>query len=158
MEPDPLLKMVFDNTVFVHDYSSHGNTSTLRFYIKDLVTVFDGILTSRQTREKLQCLYENLMSNNFRKTSLLKKKNMNCKLNYKLHSKGFYWQIFGAVTLLKFLQTLALDFPYICLQFFPANSSWQEDKFFRDKCIAEILKGTLALVAACIKCPSIFFI
>ena len=27
----------------------------------DLVTVFDAILTSRQPREKLQCLYENLM-------------------------------------------------------------------------------------------------
>ena len=27
----------------------------------DLVTVFDAILTSRQTREKLQCLYENLI-------------------------------------------------------------------------------------------------
>ena len=39
----------------------------------DLATVFDAILTSRQTREKLQCLYENLMSNNFRKTALLKK-------------------------------------------------------------------------------------
>ena len=35
----------------------------------DLVTVFDAILTSRQTREKLQCLYENLMPNNFRKTA-----------------------------------------------------------------------------------------
>ena len=33
----------------------------------DLATVFDAILTSRQTREKLQCLYENLMSNNFRR-------------------------------------------------------------------------------------------
>ena len=32
----------------------------------DLVTVFDAILTSRKTCEKLQCLYENLMSNNFR--------------------------------------------------------------------------------------------
>ena len=41
--------------------------------IIDLVTVFDAILTSRQTREKLQCLYENLMSNNFRKTAVLKK-------------------------------------------------------------------------------------
>ena len=40
----------------------------------DLVTVFDAILTSRQTREKLQCLYENLMSNNFRITAFLKKK------------------------------------------------------------------------------------
>ena len=41
--------------------------------IIDLVTVFDPILASRQTREKLQCLYENLMSNNFRKTAVLKK-------------------------------------------------------------------------------------
>ena len=40
----------------------------------DLITVFDAILTSRQTCEKLQCLYENLMSNNFRKTAVLKKK------------------------------------------------------------------------------------
>ena len=39
----------------------------------DLVTVFDAILTSRQTREKLQCLYENLMSNNFRRMAVLKK-------------------------------------------------------------------------------------
>ena len=46
----------------------------------DLVTVFDAILTSRQTSEKLQCLYENLMSNNFRRTAVLKKKYMNCKL------------------------------------------------------------------------------
>ena len=30
-------------------------------------------LTSKQTREKLQYLYENLMSNNFRKTAVLKK-------------------------------------------------------------------------------------
>ena len=39
-----------------------------------LVTVFDAILTNRQTCEKLQCVYENLMSNNFRKTAVLKKK------------------------------------------------------------------------------------
>ena len=38
-----------------------------------LITVFDAILTSRQPREKLQCLNENLMSNNFRKTAVLKK-------------------------------------------------------------------------------------
>ena len=36
----------------------------------DLVTVFDAILTSRQTCEKL---HENIMSNNFRKTAVLKK-------------------------------------------------------------------------------------
>ena len=40
----------------------------------DLVTVFDAILRSRQTREKLQCLYENLMLNNFRKTAVLEKR------------------------------------------------------------------------------------
>ena len=51
-------------------------TSSLEWFEQqgiDLVTVFDAILTSRQTREKLQCLYENLMSNNFRKTAVLKK-------------------------------------------------------------------------------------
>ena len=41
--------------------------------LMDLVTVFDAILTSRQAREKLQCLYENLMSNNFLITAVLKK-------------------------------------------------------------------------------------
>ena len=40
----------------------------------DDVTVFDAVLTSWQTREKSQCLYENLMSNNFRKTAVLNKK------------------------------------------------------------------------------------
>ena len=85
----------------------------------DLVTLFDAILTSRQTREKLQCLYENPMSNNFRKTAECPRKNMNCKL--KLHNKGFYQPIWGAATVIKFLQKLALDFPYICLQFFPGN-------------------------------------
>ena len=39
----------------------------------DLVKVFDAILTSRQTCEKLQCLYENLMSNIFRKVAVLNK-------------------------------------------------------------------------------------
>ena len=48
-------------------------TKEQRYVTIDLVTVFDAILTSRQTREKLQCLYENLMSNNFRKTAVLKK-------------------------------------------------------------------------------------
>ena len=39
----------------------------------DLVTDFDAILTSRQTLEKLQRLYENLMSNNFRRRAVLKR-------------------------------------------------------------------------------------
>ena len=34
--------------------------------------VLEAILTSRQAREKLHCLYENLMSNNFRKMHVLK--------------------------------------------------------------------------------------
>ena len=40
----------------------------------DLVTVFDAILTSTQTREKLQCLYANPMPNNSHKSAVLKKK------------------------------------------------------------------------------------
>ena len=78
----------------------------------DLVTVFDAILTSRQTCEKLQCLYENLLSNDFRKTAVLKK-NMSCKL--KLQNKGLWLKIFWGVPVLKFVQRLALDFSYICL-------------------------------------------
>ena len=66
-----------------------------------LITVLEAILTRRQPHEKLQCLYENLMLNNFCKTA------PNC------------WGSNSAV--LKFLQTLALDFPYICLQFFPGK-------------------------------------
>ena len=59
----------------------------------DLGTVFDAILTNRQTCEKLQCVYENLMSNNFRKTAVPKKK-MTCKL--KLQNKGLCLKNFGA--------------------------------------------------------------
>ena len=44
-----------------------------RVRLIELVTVFDAILTSRQTREKLQSLYENLMSNNLRSTAVLEK-------------------------------------------------------------------------------------
>ena len=55
----------------------------------DLVIVFDAILTRGQTRacEKLQCLYENLMSNDFCKMAVLKK-----KVNFrpKLKNKGLY--------------------------------------------------------------------
>ena len=50
-----------------------------RIYPIDLVTVFDAILTSKQKRQKLLCLYGNLMSNNFHKTAVLKT-NINCKL------------------------------------------------------------------------------
>jgi len=37
----------------------------------DLVTVLEAILPSRQPREKLPCLHENLMSYNFRKTAII---------------------------------------------------------------------------------------
>ena len=38
----------------------------------DLVTVMEAILMSRQRREKLECLYENVMSKDFCKTAVLK--------------------------------------------------------------------------------------
>ena len=53
-------------------YLDHCSQNWFDVVSVDLVIVFDAILTSRQTREKLQCLYENLMSNNFRKTAVLK--------------------------------------------------------------------------------------
>ena len=39
----------------------------------DLAMVFDAILTSKRKFEKLQCLYENLVSNNFRRMAVLTK-------------------------------------------------------------------------------------
>ena len=46
------------------------------------VTVFGAILTRRQKREKLQCLYENLLSNKFRKTAVPNKISL-VNLSYK---------------------------------------------------------------------------
>ena len=52
----------------------------------DLVTVLEAILTRWQLRAKLQCfkLYENLRSNNFRKTAVLKKKKKKRIVNKKI--------------------------------------------------------------------------
>ena len=61
------------------EYSEKRNASSVRMQTAfrarvllrnasiDLVMVLEAILTRRQAREKLQCLYENLMSNNFPK-------------------------------------------------------------------------------------------
>ena len=48
-------------------------------WIWDLVMVLEAILTCRQLCGKLQCFYENLMLQNFRKTAVLEKKK-NCEL------------------------------------------------------------------------------
>ena len=56
---------------------------------------------------------------------------MNCKL--KLHSKGFCYQIVGAVTVLKFLHTLASDFPHILSAIFSRET-------FTGKCIENFKK------------------
>ena len=66
------VKFPEERNAFVLDIQRDRRDVTCKPAI-DLVTVFDAILTSRQTREKLQCLYENLMSNNFRRTAVLKK-------------------------------------------------------------------------------------
>ena len=66
---------------------------------------------SRELLEKLQCLYENLMSNNFRKNGCSEKN------NYELYTKATQQWILPtnlvAIIVLKFLQMLVLDFPYI---------------------------------------------
>ena len=62
-----------DDDDYYYDTATKWYSLVSKCYIIDLVTVFDAILTSRQTREKLQCLYENLMAKTFRKTAALKK-------------------------------------------------------------------------------------
>ena len=42
--------------------------------------------------------------------------------------------------MLKFPVTFALDFPYICLQFFPGNFSSNEEKFLQTN-VLKILKS-----------------
>ena len=72
----------------------------------DLIMVLEAILTGRQPHEKSQCLYicvGESLSNNFRKTAVLPKKNRNCKL--KLHNKVLYQQTLGAAAEKKVLYT-----------------------------------------------------
>ena len=64
---------------------------------------------------------------------------MLCFSGFELYSR---W-----VPLLNFSR--GLDFPYICLQFFPGNFSRQEETcIFTDKCIEHFIKVVLAHVAA----------
>ena len=53
-----------------------GNYIIMRniYFAIGLVMVLETTLTRGQLQEKLQCLHENLMSNNFRKMGILKKK------------------------------------------------------------------------------------
>ena len=62
----------------------------------------------------VKCLHENLMSKTFRKTAVLNKNN--CKLK-SYTAKDSTNNFLGATHVIKFLQTLTLDFPHICLQF-----------------------------------------
>ena len=73
----PHLPTCLKDSLFIPQ-KSHSHWFKFRLGItvvqrKRLINNGYKILTSRQTREKLQCLYENLMSNNFRKTPVLKK-------------------------------------------------------------------------------------
>ena len=68
----PEMVSVFE-LIFQPEYSESYTCNMHGDARMDLVKVFDAILTSRQMREKLQCLYENLISNNFRRTAVLKK-------------------------------------------------------------------------------------
>ena len=65
--PKSCINIVFDFSW--DDCCIQGKLETI-----DLIIVLDSILWDKQPREKLQCLYENLMSNYFRKMAILKKK------------------------------------------------------------------------------------
>ena len=58
----------------VHSSNKQSAGTPYNNFIIDLVTVLEAILTSRQPREKLQCLYEDQCQIIFRKTAVLKKK------------------------------------------------------------------------------------
>ena len=51
-------------------------------YTIDLIMVSEAILKGRQPLDKLQCFYGNLMSDNFRKAAVQKKKGI-VKLSFK---------------------------------------------------------------------------
>ena len=48
--------------------------------------------------------------------------------------------------MLKFLQSLALEFPHFCRQVFPGNFGWQGKISFTEKCIENFEKVVLAQV------------
>ena len=73
----------------------------------DLVTAFDAILTRRQTLEKLQCLHENLISNYFRRTAILK---IILFANLSFISNDSTKKIWGVLNLLEDLEPL-FEFP-----------------------------------------------
>ena len=54
----------------------------------------------------------------------------------------------------KFLQMLALDFPYICPQVLPGNFSWQEDNFLETNVKTIFKSGSSA--SSCIFRPQSF--
>ena len=86
------------------------------------------------------------MSNNFRRTAVLKKKKKN-ELQTKDTKQRIVLKNLWGVPVLKFLERFVLDFPYICLQFFPGLST--------DKCIQNLKKIVLGLLAHVT--PSFFF-
>ena len=92
----------------------------------DLVTVFNAILTRRQTCE-LECLYENLMLNNFHKTAVLKK--YHCKLKLQL-AKDCTKKCYGSYLCLSFFRCLLKIFHiFVC--------NFSQD-FLADKCIENL--------------------
>jgi len=78
-------------------HSTYENRYIKNIFCTWLITVLEAILSGRQPREKIQCLYANLTSSIFAKTAVLKK--INC--NLRLHTKGFYWQNLRALLALK---------------------------------------------------------
>ena len=118
--PQPVFYKCFKTKVFAKkNIANHGELKRVTFWVQsfrvlpinfaiDLVTVFDAILTSRQTRLRNYSICMRIwLSNNFRRMAVLKKK-MNCKL--KLHFEGFYWKILRVLHALEDLEPLFLNF------------------------------------------------
>ena len=112
-----------------------GDSTWEEFCLIHLVMVLEAILMSRQPHENLQCLYENLMSNNFYKMAVLK------KILLYLHLYRFYCKNLRALHAAACARTTFLNFLYICLWNFSS-------------CRLKIFLQMLALDFSCL--PAIF--
>ena len=101
---------------------------------------FESRFVGQATEGEIAVFHENLMSNNFRKTAVLKK-NMNRKL--RLHSNDSIKKSGGPYLCLNFSRRLPQIFE-VCLQFFPENFPRQEEFFFKTNVQKTLIGGCSA--------------
>ena len=94
-----------------------------------LLTVFEAILTGRQSGQKLQCLYGDLMANNFSKIEL----NTICNQNFKILGRRLYSPSLKDVAWLEDTQLALLIFHKFVCNFIPVVNVNLPQLNFTDK-------------------------